>query len=151
MEYFLNMKKSASIIVLILIGVTACTTKPEVFSTNEGAIRGYDPVMYFTSGNPEKGSEQFVFHFNGADWHFTSAENLEMFKPNPEKYMPQFGGYCAYAVSQNYTYETDPYAFTIVEGKLYLNYDKETSVAWNEKRDEYIVSANENWPEVLKK
>lgn len=151
MYEFLNMKKSASIILLILIGITACTTKPEVFSTNEGAIRGYDPVTYFTSDNPEKGSKQFVYQHNGADWHFTSAENLEMFKLNPEKYMPQFGGYCAYAVSQNYTYETDPLAFTIVEGKLYLNYDKETSKAWNEKRTEYIISANENWPEVLKK
>lgn len=145
------MKKSVSIFGVILLIVSACTTKEEIFSTSEGAIRGHDPVSYFTSGSPAKGDKQFIYRYKNADWYFSSSENLEAFKTDPEKYMPQFGGYCAYAVSQNYTYETDPHAFTIVEGKLYLNYDKETSNAWNEKRDEYIKSANENWPEVLKK
>jgi YHS domain-containing protein len=107
-------------------------------------------VAYFTEGKAVKGEKQFSTEYNGATWCFASEENVNAFKASPEKYAPQFGGYCAYAVSQNYTYETDPNAFTIVEGKLYLNYNLNTSKEWNSKRDEYIKLANKNWPTVLK-
>jgi YHS domain-containing protein len=138
-------------IAIIFVGLSACTKpKLEVFTTDEGAIRGYDAVAYFTEGKPVKGEKQFSTEFKGATWCFASEENVNAFKASPEKYAPQFGGYCAYAVSQNYTYETDPNAFTIVDNKLYLNYNKETSEAWNLKRDEYIQLANRNWPNVLK-
>jgi YHS domain-containing protein len=136
----------------VLVGLSACTKpKSEIFSTDDGAIRGYDPVSYFTESKPVKGDKQFSTEFNGATWCFSSEENMNAFKASPEKYAPQFGGYCAYAVSQNYTYETDPNAFTIVDDKLYLNYNLKTSEEWNSKRDEYIKLANTNWPNVLKK
>jgi len=145
--------KKISIATLLLL---VCTTlllaqKPEVFSTSEGAIRGYDAVAYFTFNKAVKGDVKFTTTYKGVNWHFASKENLKLFISSPEKYAPQYGGYCAYAVSQNYTYETDPNAFTIVDDKLYLNYDLKTSKHWNSKRTEYIEAANKNWPEVLKK
>jgi YHS domain-containing protein len=136
---------------LLLLSQCSNAQKPEIFQTSEGAIRGYDPVAYFTEGKPLKGEKQFVFTYKGASWYFSSEANLELFTTSPEKYTPQFGGYCSYAVSQNYTYETDPSAFTIVEEKLYLNYNQKTMDHWRSKQQEYIISGNANWPEVLKK
>jgi YHS domain-containing protein len=144
--------KTFIVSLLVVLTVSACTTKkPEVFATDEGAIRGYDAVAYFTESKAVKGSKQYSTVYNEATWCFVSEENLAAFKASPEKYVPQFGGYCAYAVSQDYTYETDPHAFTIVNDKLYLNYDLETSKEWNLKHEEYILMANKNWPEVLRK
>lgn len=138
-------------LLIILVGLAACSKpKPVVFSTEEGAIRGYDAVGYFKEGKPVKGDKKYSTIYNDATWCFMSEENLNAFKALPEKYAPQFGGYCAYAVSQNYTYETDPNAFTIVDGKLYLNASMKTSEKWNEKRDEYIPLAIKNWPTVLR-
>jgi YHS domain-containing protein len=138
-------------VALILLSNYSVAQKAEVFSTAEGAIGGYDPVAYFILNKPEKGSEQFSLNHKGADWYFANAENLKLFKDAPEKYVPQFGGYCSYAVSQNYTYAGDPFAFTIVAGKLYLNASPGVVKKWLEKKDEYIQSANKNWPDVLKK
>jgi len=140
------------LLLVFVLTVVSCgrqESKPEVFATEEGAIRGYDPVAYFTHARAVKGIKALTMTYKGVDWYFSSAESLEAFRAAPEKYEPQFGGYCAYAVSQNYTYETDPDAFTIVGDKLYLNYDSNTSVHWNSKRDEYIEMAMKNWPKVL--
>jgi YHS domain-containing protein len=145
------MKNILLIFLILFIGTPLLAQKAEVFSTEEGAIRGYDPVAYFTLNKPVKGEKEFSTTFKDATWYFSSAENLKLFSESPEKYAPQFGGYCAYAVSQNYTYATEPDAFTILDGKLYLNANKKTSLHWNSKRDEYIPAAVKNWPEVLKK
>ena len=145
--------KNAFLIVLLSFGTIAgaVAQKAEVFTTRDGAIRGYDAVAYFIMSKPVKGNEEYVFTYKGAEWFFSSQENLNLFKESPEKYAPQFGGYCAYAVSQNYTYETEPDAFTIVDDKLYLNANIKTSKYWNSRRDELIPAAIKNWPEVLKK
>lgn len=109
-------------------------------------IDGYDPVTYFTEGKPVKGLKEFEYQWMEATWRFASKENLELFKKEPEKYAPQYGGYCAYAVSQGYTAKVDPEAWDIVDGKLYLNYSKSVRKKWREKRDEYIILADKNWP-----
>jgi YHS domain-containing protein len=145
------MARICIIIFSVFFFIEAEAQQAEIFSTSDGAIRGYDPVAYFTVGQAVKGDSKFTATYKGVKWYFSSEENLKTFKTDPEKYAPQYGGYCAYAVSQNYTYETNPNAFTIVDDKLYLNYDKKTSKAWNAKRGELIKKANENWPEVLKK
>ena len=120
-----------------------------VFRDKRGlAIRGADPVAYFTDGAYRAGSEAHTTTWMGATWRFVSAENRDRFVADPAKYAPQFGGYCAYAVSQGYTATIDPEAFTVVNGKLYLNYSKSVEKKWRANRDAYIEKANENWPRI---
>lgn len=128
----------------------AATAEDPVFTTRGNlAIRGYDPVAYFTEGKAVKGDKDFTLGWQGADWRFASAGNRDAFSEDPEKYAPQYGGYCAWAVSRNYTAPTDPDAFTLVNGKLYLNYNKRVMRQWLEDRDRNIEQADENWPAVL--
>ncbi len=128
----------------------AAKDKDPIFATRGNlAIRGYDPVAYFTDGQPVKGRKEFTLGWQGADWRFASDENRNLFADDPEKYAPQYGGYCAWAVSRNYTAPTDPDAFTLVNGKLYLNYNAKVMEQWLEERDANIEQADENWPAVL--
>ena len=113
------------------------------------AVDGYDVVAYFTQGKPVEGSSDFTTEWNGVTWRFASADNLAAFKANPEKYAPQYGGYCAWAVSQGYTAKADPDAWTIIEDKLYLNYDKNVQATWAADIPGNIGKADSNWPKVL--
>lgn len=126
-------------------------SKPEVFATNGVAIHGYDPVAYFTQKKPVSGSAKYTYRWKGATWRFVSAANRDAFKANPAKYAPKYGGYCAYAVSNGYTAPTDPTAWTIVGGKLYLNYSVGVRTRWNQNRAERIKDGDKNWPGVLGK
>ena len=110
------------------------------------AIKGYDPVAYFTQSRPVKGSPAFTYQWMNSTWWFASAEDRDEFATNPEKYAPQYGGYCAYGVSQGHTAPIDPEAWTIVEGKLYLNYSKGVKKTWSEAIPQHIEEANRNWP-----
>jgi YHS domain-containing protein len=115
------------------------------------AIKGYDPVAYFVSGKPAKGDSKFSHEWNGATWRFSSDENREKFKQSPEKYAPQFGGYCAWAVSQNYTANSDPEnAWKIVDGKLYLNYDRKVQQKWEADTAANIAKGETNWVRLRK-
>ncbi len=113
------------------------------------AVSGYDPVAYFTDGKPVEGSGDFEHDWNGATWRFASQANLEAFKADPAAYAPQFGGYCAWAVSQGYTASTVPEAWRIVDGKLYLNYSKGVQATWEQDIPGNIAKADRNWPKVL--
>ena len=115
------------------------------------AVSGYDPVAYFTDGKPVEGRAEFEYKWNGATWRFASAENLAAFKANPEAYAPQYGGYCAWAVSQGYTASADPTAWRIVGKKLYLNYNHEIQRQWAQDAPGNIAKADKNWPTVLDK
>lgn len=126
----------------------AMAQQGEIFSTKEGAIRGYDPVAYFTEGQPTPGRNEHTMTWKGETWHFASAQNLDAFRGNPEKYAPQYGGYCAFGMSRGYKAETEPDAWTIVEGKLYLNYNTKVREEWSKNQAERIAKANENWPTV---
>lgn len=121
----------------------------EVYANADGAIGGYDPVAYFDEQRPVKGSEQFSTEWNGATWYFSSEERMRRFVADPERYAPQFGGYCAMAVSGGYTARTSPDAFALVNGKLYLNFDQDVLAQWNADRDNLIPAAEKNWPGVL--
>src|SRR5512134_970368 len=98
--------------------------KPAVNPNGSGdlALRGYDAVAYHTEGRPVAGRAEFEYRWNGARWRFASAAGRDRFAASPERYAPQFGGYCAYAVSRGYTADVDPEAWRIVDGALYLNY-----------------------------
>ena len=125
-------------------------TKSLVFYTEKGiAIKGTDPVAYFQKGKAVKGNPQFNYQWGKAIWHFHSAENRDLFASNPEQYAPQYGGFCAWAVSQNYTAPTDPNAWKIVDGKLYLNANKSIQKRWEKDLAGYIDKANHYWPSIL--
>lgn len=113
------------------------------------ALQGYDTVAYFTAGEPTKGSAEFSTTHNGAEFRFANEENLNLFLGNPEKYAPQYGGYCAWAVAQGKTAKGDARRWAIVDDKLYLNYNKGIQKKWDKNRSGFITSANEQWPTVL--
>lgn len=113
------------------------------------AVSGYDSVAYFTEREAVKGIDQYSTQYKGANWHFSSQANLDLFKGNPEKYAPQYGGYCAWAVSNNYTAKGDPNQWAIHEGKLYLNYNSEIQGKWSADKEALIGKADGYWPTVL--
>ena len=115
------------------------------------AVRGYDVVAYFTKNAPTKGVEKYSTSHLGATWFFSSPTNKALFIANPDKYMPQFGGYCAYAVAKNSSASIKPKYFTIYENKLYLNYSKSVHKKWIKDKDGYISSAKKNWQGLLNK
>jgi YHS domain-containing protein len=115
------------------------------------AIGGYDPVAYFTLGRPTQGVATFKTTYQGAEFRFATAANRATFIASPARYAPQFGGYCAWAVSQGYTAGIDPNAWAIVDGKLYLNYNRTIQARWQGDRANLIQAGNRNWPTVLTK
>jgi len=121
-----------------------------VFAPGGVAINGYDPVAYFGEGKPVKGDRQFSLKWNDAEWRFASAANREAFKASPEKYAPQYGGFCAYGVAQGYAVKTEPEAWKIVDGKLYLNYSRSVQETWNKDIPGYVATADRKWPEAQK-
>ena len=142
---------SLILVAAVLVSSPALAQKPPVFSDRAGAIRGHDPVAYFDQKGPVKGSKQFSHSWNGATWYFSSAENRDRFAAAPEKFAPQYGGYCAYAVASNYTADIDPRAWSIVEGKLYLNYSLSVRERWNKDIPGHIRRGDANWPAVLQR
>lgn len=146
------MKKFLFFAVSFLFSVVALNAqKSAVFEKSDKAIRGYDPVAYFTESKPVKGSENFVYTWNNAAWYFSSQQNLNLFKANPEKYAPQYGGYCAYGLSRGYKASTVPEAWTIDNGKLYLNYSLSVRSDWDKNRQERIKKGDAYWPQIKDK
>lgn len=114
------------------------------------AVGGVDPVAYFTEGRPVKGDRQFTLKHQGAEWRFASAANRDAFAAAPEKYAPQYGGYCALGTANGYKVSTQPDAFKVVDGKLYLNHDRKVLELWTKDEPGYIERADQNWPDVAK-
>jgi YHS domain-containing protein len=140
-----------TVCVTVLTGISLFAQKSAVFVHSGKAIRGYDPVAYFTEGKPVKGDVKLVYNWNKADWYFSSPKNLDLFKASPEKYAPQYGGYCAFGLSNGYKAPTDADAWTIENDKLYLNYNLQVRKEWNKGRQQRIKQADQNWPSVRDK
>lgn len=137
-------------LLMMLFSSAANAAKPIYSGGKErAAIRGYDPVAYFTENQPVKGSAEYTFEYKDALWMFSSEENRTLFSSNPAKYAPQFGGYCAYAVSKNTTASIKPQYFTIHDDKLYLNYSKSVQKRWLKNKDDLIETAEANWPDIV--
>lgn len=132
-----------------LIMPLALAGQPPTFANSDGAIRGYDPVAYFILGEPTEGKNKYSNKWQGAIYKFSSAENLATFKSDPERYAPQYGGYCAYAMSKGSIASTDPEAWSIVNGKLYLNFSPAIKKRWQGDVPGNIRAANQHWPGVL--
>jgi len=131
--------------------VQKTATKLNRIAVAEVAIRGYDPVAYFESGKPTPGNGYHTATHHGVTYLFARKEHQEKFNANPEKYAPQYGGYCAYGVAVGKKFYTDPTAWKIVDGKLYLNLDKKIQSKWNEDITGYIEKADTNWTTIQDK
>ncbi|MCZ6718006.1 MAG: YHS domain-containing (seleno)protein [Candidatus Poribacteria bacterium] len=118
----------------------------QVFNVNGVAMRGYDPVAYFTEQRPVLGSPDITHQWMDVTWQFDNISNRDKFAEDPERYAPQYGGYCAYAVSKGSTAPTDPAAWTVIDDKLYLNVSKSVRSLWLPNARSHIETANENWP-----
>jgi YHS domain-containing protein len=143
---------AAAFILACVTPFVARATSPEIFTglVKGVAVGGYDPVAYFTEHKPVPGKADITFSWKGATWRFASAQNRDAFKASPEKYAPQYGGYCAYAVAKGGTAKGDPRAWHVVDGKLYLNVSPAVQKLWEKDIPGYIKTADKNWPGVLK-
>lgn len=135
---------------LILLGCVDSAYADQFFERNGLAIDGYDPVAYFIERKPVKGSPEFRTNYQGTTFQFVSAAHRETFGANPERFVPQYGGYCAYGMARGYKATIDPAAFTVVHDKLYLNYSDTVQARWLSDVPGYIQRADANWPEVQK-
>lgn len=141
---------------LVFGGVTIATPawagKAPVYTAkkNNLAVSGYDAVSYF-SGTPVKGSADYTYSHNGADWQFSSQANLDAFKANPDAFAPQYGGYCAWAAAKGKLAKGDAKQWKVVDGKLYLNYSAGVKRKWEKDIPGFIEKADDNWPSLLDK
>jgi YHS domain-containing protein len=122
----------------------------EFFEADGIALRGYDPVAYFVAARPQKGQPSHSYEYLGSKFYFANEANKRAFMQNPDKYAPQFGGYCAYGAANGYKVSTQPDAFAIVKDRLYLNYNREVLAIWQNDVPGNIALAEKNWPEVSK-
>ena len=129
----------------------ALAQKPEVYTAGGAALGGYDPVAYFTESRPVKGEARFTHQWRGATWRFASAAHRDAFAASPEKYAPRYGGYCAYGVASGYAVPTVPEAWSVRDGRLYLNYSTGVQQSWLRDPAGYIRKADANWPRALER
>ncbi len=136
---------------LLLTAKSAFAGKPAVFTglIDGTGAGGYDVVAYQAENAAKPGIGLIVADFEGVQYRFITEANRAIFAADPAKYVPAYGGYCAYAVSKGYTAKVDPEAFMVVDGKLYLNYSKGVQSKWQQDIAGNIISANGNWPKVL--
>jgi YHS domain-containing protein len=134
-----------------LAAAPASASKPLIYTElfSNVAAGGYDVVAYFTDGRPVRGLAQFRATWQGAEFRFATAEHQRAFLGDPQKYTPQFGGYCAWAAAQGYTAKGDPNFWKIVNGKLYLNFNGEIQRRWEQDVPGNIARANGNWPRII--
>ena len=138
-------------LLLAFAGALHADSPPVLTDVHGVALGGFDAVSYFSDGGPVMGSADFETTWSGAKWRFANAADRDAFVAAPEKYAPQYGGYCAYAVAKGGTAPADPTAWKVVDGKLYLNYSQSIRERWLKDVPGYIAKADQNWPGVLKK
>lgn len=120
-------------------------------NNNDIAIQGFDTVAYFTDGQAVKGNVNYTATYKNAIYQFASEEHRDLFRGNPEKYAPQYGGYCAFGVTMDRKFDTDPTAFKIVEEKLYLNLNAQVQERWLTNVPGFISQADGNWGDIRSK
>lgn len=144
------MKIALITLVALLVSLSTFAQTTSYFSTNGTAIKGYDAVAYFLEKKAVAGKVDFLYEWSGSRWWFSSQANLDLFKANPEAYAPQYGGFCAYGLSEKKMSPSDPNAWTIVDNKLYLNYDPATKELWSKELSQRIKNADKVWPKIIK-
>ncbi|MCG8533023.1 MAG: YHS domain-containing protein [Desulfovibrionales bacterium] len=141
------------LIVLLAVGFSSASLAVQRFHTTvlgNVAVGGYDPVAYFTEGKPVKGLRKYSYKWKGANWRFSSREHMSLFKSDPERYAPRYGGHCAWAVStRKMLYRGNPRSWKIVDGALYLNHNPTVEQRWLEDTEGHIKKADSVWEEIL--
>lgn len=140
------MKTTFLAAILTMAGWHAHAQKSEVFAPEGKALKGYDAVAFFRDTGPVKGADSLSFSYKGVDWLFANQAHLDAFRANPEAYVPQYGGYCAYGTSEGHKAPTEAETWTIVDNKLYFNYSRKVQKAWLKNRGERIRQADTQWP-----
>ncbi|HEX2835279.1 MAG TPA: YHS domain-containing (seleno)protein [Thermoanaerobaculia bacterium] len=144
------MKRTLAALLLAFLTLPLFATDPiNKNKDTKVAIEGYDVVAYFTDGKAIEGAGSFQMEWQGASWRFASAAHRDAFAKNPRQYAPQYGGYCAFGVSRGYAVGIDPEAWHIVDGKLYLNYNKDVQKEWLTDIPGHVKKADRNWPKIL--
>ncbi|MGB1235507.1 MAG: YHS domain-containing (seleno)protein [Planktomarina sp.] len=133
----------------VVLATAASAKEPYVFQRDGLAISGYDPVAYFTESKPVEGSVEFTSVHEGATFQFSSADHKALFDADTAKYAPQYGGYCAFAAAKGYIAKTEPDAWSVHNGKLYLNFNKLIRARWAVSKTKFIEQGDANWPEIL--
>lgn len=143
--------KMKSVVAGIALSVIALTSDAGQFNESNGvAIKGYDPVAFFKESKPVRGNDDLWFEYKGSTFVFVNADNRAAFAADPEKYAPQYGGYCAFGTARGYKADIDPATFTVIDGRLYLNYNTQVQREWTADRARFIRQADERWPTVSK-
>ncbi len=143
------MKKIVFSIVITFFAISSINAQAgEVFTSSGKAIKGFDVVAFYKDGRPSKGSDSLSWQWKEATWLFSSQANLDSFKVSPERYAPQYGGYCAYGTAEGHKAPTETDTWTIINGKLYFNYNKKVKEMWSKKQGELIKQADQQWPSV---
>jgi YHS domain-containing protein len=135
----------------LLVSVVATPALAGDVTQSTPGISGYDPVAYFTDGKAMKGSGYHVADYKGVTYAFASKDHKQLFEDNPEKYVPAYGGYCAYGVAVGKKFVSDPEAWKVVDGTLYLNLDKDIQSKWLQDVPGYIKKSENNWKEIKDK
>lgn len=141
----------AAVSLVLLVGYQKPAAEPINKTADGVALKGYDAVAYFKDGQAVRGSDEFAYEWMSSKWYFASEANRGLFASDPEKYAPQYGGYCAWAVGHEYTAPGDPTVWKIFEGKLYLNYNKDVQKMWEKDIPGLTKKGDENWPRLIRK
>lgn len=143
------MKRTIIIAILAVFSIIqAKAQKSEIFAPKGKAIKGYDPVAFFTESKPVKGADSLSYQWKEATWLFSSRQNLDAFTASPEKYAPQYGGYCAYGTAEGHKAPTQTDTWTVVNDKLYFNYNAKVKEIWSKDQQNLILKADQKWPEL---
>jgi YHS domain-containing protein len=143
--------KLKSLVAGAALSALALAARAGEFNESSGvAIKGYDPVAFFKESKPVRGKDNLRFDYKGSTFIFSNADNRAAFAADPEKYVPQYGGYCAFGTARGYKADIDPATFTVVDGRLYLNYNTQVQKEWAADRARFIRQADERWPAVRK-
>ncbi|MBH0239510.1 YHS domain-containing (seleno)protein [Methylobrevis albus] len=137
-----------AVVLAVALAASGAAHAGEINEIDGVAIKGYDPVAYFEDAAPVAGRADITAEHAGATFRFADTGNRDAFLADPARYAPQYGGFCAYGTARGYKAGIDPAAFTIVDGKLYLNYDTGVQATWAKDVPGYIARADGNWPEV---
>jgi len=138
---------SAGLALAAVLGTAQLATAETEINIVDGyAVHGYDVVAYFKEGKPVIGDDRYTAEHDGATYRFASADHLDAFKNNPDKFAPQYGGYCAFGAAMGRKFDGDPNAWAIVDDKLYLNLNQKVQERWKEDVPGFIKGADNNWP-----
>lgn len=151
-KYIMKFLTKLTAIIFLIIGLAStATAKDAIYTTlfSDKGAGGYDVTAYFSENKAVKGNSAYQTEYMGANWLFASQENLDKFVAAPESYAPQYGGYCAYAAALNQFASGDPEQWSIHDGKLYLNYDKNIKNKWDGNKIDYITKGDKNWPSLI--